>query len=941
MSISNSLGYYQALFNLTDKLIIFLDENLSIININSAVIKIYGWNLKNTLNRNYLVVCNETGVTPILQNFSLVKENTLTEVTQNIIGNEQLLLNWKISTIYEENQCGFILIGTIDTPYVSEIKSFTQLDSTTDQIIAKIPCSVYWKNTGGFFLGCSDFTARLFNMSRQEFIGKTNFDLMPKEYAELLSAIDEEVYQTGETKIVEEIGPRLDGSIGTYLTQKTPLRNNNSKIIGLIGVSFDITERKEEEYNLKDSSAEARKQLQAKDSFLSEITHQVTGEQFDHKKTAEEYALQLKNYLENIIACAAGNIYWMDKNCVYLGCNDNVAKFFGVKSRHDVIGKTYKELATKGNWNSANQAQSFMADDMEVINTGKGKYNIEEPPVPGPDGKPIYYLTTRVPIFGKNNDVIGVIGTSIDITERKLSEQALLQAKEKAEAANKAKSEFLANISHDFVTPISIILSGLDAIKQSGTNAKARDEYVNDLKIAANNLLSYLQDILEIAKSEYDKLPIKHETINLKELFDEIENLYTIEATKKKITFNIIQSNTLPETIINDKHRLKRIISNLVGNAIKFTENGWVNLTVAALNRTDDSVKLQFAIEDTGIGIPGDKLSTIFEKFTRLDPSYRGHYKGAGLGLGIVKEFVEQLGGKIKIKSDLGKGTTFYFDLTCKLTDNINKIDQQAEQLSELPDLSWLKVLFVEDDRMVQKFTQMLLTDFKCQVTIADTAEKAIKLTEQQEFNLVLLDLGLPDHDGFYVARAIRNYEATHATTVSRKKISALTAHVDEDKRADCLAAGMDDFCKKPLTQQTFIDLCKRHSIIVSNDDSITTTSNAVTNNKILDFKLATNIASGNAALAKNVIDIFISDLPNDMAALEHAYQAKDYIKLKNIAHRLKGASSYCGMPMINQALAALETAAKEERTVDIESFYHKVVQAVDLLHAEIASIFH
>lgn len=525
--------------------------------------------------------------------------------------------------------------------------------------------------------------------------------------------------------------------------------------------------------------------------------------------------------LEDMIRHLPGNVYWMDANCVHMGCNDNVLKMLGL-TREQYVGTTYEQLAVIADWKG--QGESFKQDDLEVLRTRAEKAGVEEPALPHKDGSVHYYLTTRVPLFNKRGEIDGVAGISTDITDLKKIEAELRTAKEKAEAMAEAKSQFLANISHDFLTPLAAIINGIDAIATHGEDPSKRLEYCADIKTTADTLTHYVQDILEVAQFNHNGVPMRSELFDMRKFIAEIENIFKSQAKRKGLKFIVDYPEGMIDHLVSDKHRIRRILTNLLGNAIKFTASGQVALKIRTDLVSQDSTRLSITVADTGIGIPENKLGVIFDKFMRLTPSYEGHYKGAGMGLNIALEFAEQLQGTLTVKSEVGKGTVFLCDVLCSLpnakaTRNTIVHHTQAspqtptltKQTKPLPDilsdLTDLKILLVEDDRMIQKFTQLLLAEFGCQIAVAKDGEEAIQLTETTDYDLILLDLGLPDQEGVVVAETIfsRGREK-HAKPI---KIAALTAHGGVKERNACLAAGIQYFCQKPLTKDELFKICR------------------------------------------------------------------------------------------------------------------------------------
>lgn len=689
----------------------------------------------------------------------------------------------------------------------------------------------------------------------------------------------------------------------------------------------------------------------------------MIGYNLSNEKTAEQKWRDTVSSLESMIAHLPGNVYWMDKNCVHIGCNNNVLNMLGL-TRKEYIGKTYEELAKIVNWKDG-QGESFKRDDMEVLRTGKPKFNVEELPLPHQDGRVLHYLTSRVPMRNEAGEIVGVAGISIDITDRKKMEEELKEAKEKAELAADVKAKFLANMSHDFITPLSIITGASEALAAYGNKTNKRLEYCHDIKITANMLMGYVKDILEVAQFDYEKVPLKKEIFDLHAMAYEVIRIFALQADKKGIYLGMDYPEHVVYHIVSDKHRIRRILNNLLGNAIKFTESGGrVDLKIDMIDHNADTARICFIVSDTGIGIPEDKLELIFDRFSRLDPSYSGHYQGLGLGLNIVREFAQQLDGCVTVKSKIGQGSVFRCEVVCNLPNakrfhsgiheenNLQRkkeIKNQPVQKASLRDsqqppsteLSIKKLLLVEDEPLIQKFTQLALKDLGCQITIANNAQEAISFATNNVYDLILLDMGLPDHDGLYVAKKIRTDEANH--TKEPQRIIVLTAHLDSSKKEACFKAGVNDFLKKPLTKEMFLQLYEnsKPSLRKKLPKNKEIPALEAKNSNIIDWDLAIKTMGGNSKLAKDIILSFIKQLPHDIKELNKLYQAKSYKKLGQGVHKMRGAALYCGMPLIWDALSQLEKALQQSKpTKEIDTLYEKVNELFSRLFEENSNRF-
>jgi two-component system, OmpR family, aerobic respiration control sensor histidine kinase ArcB len=366
------------------------------------------------------------------------------------------------------------------------------------------------------------------------------------------------------------------------------------------------------------------------------------------KKRNEELE-QENQYLHQIIALMPGNVYWKSRSGVYLGCNENCAKLIGLK-RAELINKTIYELT------NPIFADEINAVDERIMQAGIAE--IIEEKSDNLDGSSRTFLSHKTPLLDKNGKICGLHGVSLEITNLKNIEKELMQAKEKAEAANKAKSEFLRNISHDLRTPFNGILSFSERLYELETDP-TKKEMLDCITTSTQTLVHIVNEILEVSKIELKQLPIKEEKFNLHQLITTLNKLFIVNIQEKNNRLTIVCPKHVPEYFIGDEMRLLRILMNLVGNALKFTANGSIEISVDIAQQLKGKMMVVLKVSDTGIGIPPDRFEFIFEKFSRLSLADNSGYEGLGLGLYIVKKFIDELHGNIDIKSELGKGSTF------------------------------------------------------------------------------------------------------------------------------------------------------------------------------------------------------------------------------------------------------------------------------------------
>lgn len=514
-----------------------------------------------------------------------------------------------------------------------------------------------------------------------------------------------------------------------------------------------------------------------------------------------EDAVKLPKKVQEILDVLPIHIYWTDKETRIEGANLSQAINFGDESVESCIGKQTYDFAKQLGW-SKDFADKIHNEHVYVIQTGNSS-TTEYTGVLA-DGKEYTYLSHKYPlkVGGK---IVGLVGVSVDITERKKMEVELKKSKEKAEEASQLKSQFISDMKHDLRTPCSGIAAMTGILEKQETD-KEKKESLHYVAKASARLLDILNGILSFDQTVSGTLPIIDKKFSIKKVIDDILAIEKPSVISKKLKLTVDYNDNIPEIMIGDEHRISRVLLNIISNAVKFTPKGYVKVSVALPKVIDSQhAVLQVIVEDTGIGIPEDKIKNIYERFMRVTPANKNQYDGAGLGLSVVKRFIEDINGEIDAESTLGKGSKFICTIPVKIPligdkPAKGKKEIAAVKKSKPTTKQKLKILLVEDDTLAQVVASNLLKEhFFGQLDTASLGKEAEKLAYQVKYNLILMDVGLPDTNGYEVTKRIRR----SGSSKNRKTtIVALTAHDSEEEKEKSVDAGMNDFLTKPLNDE-------------------------------------------------------------------------------------------------------------------------------------------
>lgn len=652
---------------------------------------------------------------------------------------------------------------------------------------------IFYKNLNDRFIWVNDNYAESMGISKEELLSKNISELFPSSDNEHYNKDDKEVIETGLPKrnIIESV-VTAEGEKWVR-TDKVPMINRNGKVTGIMGFSFDITEEIKLQRALKKSE---------------ELYHSV----YDNSPLV--FGI------------------W-DKEFKFVDWNKRGEEVFGW-SKEEVLGKKFMSLLIPPEIRTkiTDVAQDLLDVGVDRVTANE---NITK------DGTILFCEWHNTLLHDNEGNLVGTISLGLDKTENRIAEKAILEAKEQAEKANNeltvinaalekeiaermdieaalikskleadvanmAKSQFLANMSHEIRTPMNGIM-GMAELLLYGKLTEDQKEMINIIRSSSSILLQIINDILDLSKIEAGKVELKPENVNIDSIGSKIDALFSSIVRNKNLSFKLTINDDVPKEICVDSVKLIQIITNLIGNAVKFTETGEIELSIKKVKEVNNKVELMISVSDDGIGIKEDDISRLFNYFTQLDDTKTKSFQGAGLGLAISKRLVELMGGEICVESESGKGSTFYFTfwadkIQYKKEDSINQgYKKENEEQKNLT------ILLVEDDYVSQLVVKSICKMRNWNISVASNGKEALEMLHHKKFDLILMDIQMPEMSGTDVTKIIRGKEKI---TGSHVPIIATTAYAMADDKQQILNEGMDDYISKPVSLTRLQEIVER-----------------------------------------------------------------------------------------------------------------------------------
>ena len=789
------------------------------------------------------------------------------------------ILETKARELYDANKSLKSLNQNLEIEIAKRTSSLAASESRYRVLVEQARDLIYNIDNEGYFMYVNSIGIERFGYSEENIIGKRYIDFIPQEDVAKEFAYYTKVREEGLESDYHEFRVKSkDGNI-FWLGQNVNKVLNSDNSFFYTAVARDITKRKQAEREL-------------------EIA----------KRELEKSEIKYRSIIEN-----------MDLGLMEVDTNGNILR---------VYDKFYEMLDyEKGELIGQSANKTLLVEGYEDIlkeqdsNRIEGKTGIYEVKIKKKDGSEIWVLISGAPFYDEYGKVAGSIGVHYDITERKELEEQLEIARRKAVKAQQAEKVFLANMSHEIRTPLNAII-GMSHLLMDTNLSDDQQDLLEALTSSADILKSLISDILDISKIDEGSLDIQLKPFDLHQKIDQLFATFSLQKKESKVDFSYNIDPRITYKLESDPQLLNQVLLNLLSNAQKFTEKGYIELSAKIVNEEDENVSIKFKVKDSGIGISEEEISFIFNEFKQANASIRSKYGGTGLGLSISNQLVKLLGGELKVDSTIDEGSSFYFTLELK------KSDETTEETVSRPGLESFgrldnKILIVEDNKMNLKYITTLFKRWNLEYEICYNGVEACEITEVEKFDLIFMDLQMPEMDGFEATQIIRSRNNQNQNI----PIVALTASTFLSKKRLALKAGMSDFLSKPFTPNQVSEIISKY---LTGNPIQKKEKNGFEFSDVLDTDYLNQAYGKDSVYALEMFQTFLEIIENELIIIRESLDEDNNEEIRKKLHRIKPTFTMVGLKQISDNIESLEKKLMANEEVNLKNWYQEIDKEIN-----------
>lgn len=582
-------------------------------------------------------------------------------------------------------------------------------------------------------------------------------------------------------------------------------------------------------------------------------------------------------------------------------CNKKIVEYF------PLLEKSHSAKSISKNLHTLTDLDSVSYNVETIIHDGLIGKSTRLIGIHAESDQSVFLNLITEPVRNDQQQIEFLIFVFSDTTMTELAKKELLKAKNLAEESVRIKENFLANMSHEIRTPLNAIIGFANLLVHSDLK-KEESEYVRAINYASTTLLYIINDILDFSKIEAGMINVEQIPFNLPGTLESFKQMLEYKAKEKGIDYIFNIDKNLPKVVVSDSVRLTQILTNLVGNAIKFTDSGKVQVDVKCLNAENNSARIRFTVSDTGIGIPKEKQHLIFSRFNQAGDDINRRFGGTGLGLNITQSLTTLLGGQISFESEVGKGSVFTLDFKFTVAEDHQLFKSTISGFKKFENSasSHYSILLVDDNELNRKLARTILNNLGFSVTCAENGKAAVEYLTTNHFDIVLLDLQMPVMNGYETIDHIRNILKSDIPVI------AMTAHSLSSERTKCLTAGMNDYIIKPFVLD---DLYNKISMQLQKNTPEAPVNSAPVSQPDFDFSYLENLTSGDNDMMLELMELFVTNTPTEIRNLQNAVQEKNKAETENISHKIRSSFNIIGLASIAEELLKIETLEKNEES--------------------------